>query len=180
MSEPPTQIIWDAGEEPTLVDRGKQDAKQTRRAVRPLLSSHRRELIEVTAVLILLFGLGSFVHQQWRIAEALRETLAEIRSRREGMVAVRADVLPRQQERSDRGEVERRALVNKLAADEREAFERHAAALVASNDFADALRQYETLAELFPDDRTFRDLVTVLRVKLGCDPSARFPSGACP
>ena len=47
-------------------------------------------------------------------------------------------------------EVERRAPANELAPDEREALERQAAALIASNDFPAALRRYETLRRSFP------------------------------
>ncbi|MDH3727635.1 MAG: hypothetical protein OER77_08900 [Myxococcales bacterium] len=207
MTEPPTLILWEGDEERTLVDRAqlsspkpafagsvhpipsksqdgdgdcaKREAKQTQRAWRSLLSNHRREIIEVSVSLTLLVGLGSVVHQQWRIAGALRETLAEIRAPGRDMVTVRPKGLPQIQETSKPGEVERRALIKELAADEREALERQAAALIASNDLPAALSQYETLTELFPDDRTLRDVVTVLRAKLRCDPSAGFASGAC-
>jgi len=207
MTEPPTLILWNADEERTLVDRAqlsspepafarsvhpvpgksqngdgdcaKPEAKQTRRAWRSLLMSNRREMIEFSVAITVLVGLGSVVHQQWRIAGALRETLAEIRTPRQEMVRVRSDELPRSQERPTPGEVERRALIKELATNEREALERHAAALIASNDFSAALSQYETLTELFPDDKTLRDVVTVLRTKLRCDPSGGFASGAC-
>jgi len=205
--EPPTLILWDADEERTLVDRAKlsrpepafagsvhpiprksqdgggdhakPESKQTRRTWRSLRTSYRRELIEVSAVITVLLGIGSVVHQQWRIAGALRETLAEIRAPRQEIVPVRSDALARPQETSTPGEVERRALIKELAADEREALERQAAALIASNDFSAALGHYETLTELFPDDKTLRDVVTVLKTKLRCDPSNGFASGAC-
>lgn len=207
MTEPPTLILWDADEERTLVDRAqlsspepafagavhpvpensqsedrdraKHEAKQTLRAGRSLLSRYRREIIEVSTALTVLAGLGSVVHQQWLITDALRETLTELRAPRQEIGAARSDALPRSHESFTREEVERRALIKELAPDEREALERHAAALVASNDFQAALRQYETLTELFPDDRTLRDVVTVLRAKLRCDPSASFARGAC-
>jgi hypothetical protein len=207
MIEPPTLILWDADEEQTSVDRAqlsrpepafagsvhpaprksqdgdrdraKPQSKQTRRAWRSLLTSYRREWIEVSAVITVLVGIGSVAHQQWRIAGALRETLAEIRAPRQDMVPVRSDAVPRPQETSTPSEVERRALVKELAADEREALERQAAALIASNDFSAALSHYETLTQLFPDDKTLREVVTVLRTKLRCNPSSGFASGAC-
>lgn len=207
MIEPPTLILWDADEEQTSVDRAqlarpepafagsvhpvprksqdadrdraKPESNQTRRALRSLLTSYRREMIEVSAVIAVLVGIGWVVHQQWRIAGALRETLAEIRAPRREMAPVRSDALPRPQETFTPGEVERRALIKELATDEREALERQAAALIASNDFSAALSHYETLTELFPDDKTLRDIVTVLRTKLRCDPSSGFASGAC-
>jgi len=181
MTEPPTLVLWeaDADAERTLVDRAKHEAKRTGRTRRSLRSSYKREMIEVSAALAVLVGLGSVVYQQCQIAGALRETLAEIRAPRQETVAVRSDALPRLQETSTLGEVGRRTLIKELAADEREALERQAAALIASNDFPAALSQYETLTELFPDDRTLRDVVTVLRSKLRCDPSAGFASGSC-
>ena len=207
MTEPPTLILWDADEERTLVDRAqlsspgpafagsvhpvpensqsedrdraKREAKQTLRAGRSLLSRYRREIMEVSAALAVFVGLGSVVRQQWLITDALRETLTEVRAPRQEIGNTRSDALPRSQEPFTREEVERRALVKELSPDEREALERQAAALIASNDFPAALSQYETLAELFPDDRTLRDVVTVLRAKLRCDPSASFARGAC-
>lgn len=205
--ETPTVILWDADEERTLVDRARlsrpepafagsahpiaeksqdgdggranSESKQTRRAWRSLLTSYRREIIEVSAVLTVLVGIGSVVHQQRQIARALDEALVEIRAPRQEMVPVRSDALPRPQATSTSDEVERRALIKELAANEREVLERQAAALIASNDFSAALSRYETLTELFPEDRTLRDVVTVLRTKLRCDPSSSFASGAC-
>jgi len=207
MTEPPTLVLWDADEEQTLVDRArlsgpepaftasvhsvpensrgedrgraKHEAKQSLRAGRLLLSRYRREIFEISAALTVLVGLGSVVYQQRLITNALRETLTDVRARRQESGAARSDALPRSQEPLTREQVERRALIKELAPHEREALERQAAALIASNDFPAALRQYATLAELFPDDRTLRDVVTVLRAKLRCDPSSSFSRGAC-
>lgn len=205
--EPPTVILRDADEERTLVDRARlsrpepafagsahpiaedsqvgdgdraePESKQTPRAWRSLLGGYRREIIEVSAFITVLAGIGSMVHQQRQIANALHATIAEIRAPRREMSPVRSDALPRLQATSTSGEVERRALIKELAAKEREALERQAAALIASNDFSAALSRYETLTELFPGDRTLRDVVTVLRTKLRCDPSSSFASGGC-
>jgi hypothetical protein len=207
MNEPPTLILWDGDEERTLVDRAqlsgpeqafsgsghpaphqpqKQNgegsehtAPQTSRAWRSLLSNHRREIIEVSVALSLLVGLGSVMHQQSRIAENVREALADIRATSRDIATVRPEAIPPIREIYNGGNVEHRAFRKELAPDEREALERQAAALVASNDFPAALNRYEALAELFPDDGTLRDVITVLRAKLRCDPSAGFGSGAC-
>jgi len=207
MNEPPTLILWDGDEERTLVDRAqlsgpeqafagsghpashqkqKQNGKRSEhteprnsRAWRSLLSNHRREILEVSVALSLLVGLGSVMHQQSRIAENVREALADIRATSRDIATVRPEALPPIRQTYNGGDVERHAFRNELAAGEREALERQAAALIASNDFAAALNQYETLAELFPDDGTLRDVITVLRAKLRCDPSAGFGSGAC-
>lgn len=207
MNEPPTLILWDGDEERTLVDRAqlsgpeqafagsghlashqpqKQNgqcsehtAPQSSRAWRSLLSNHRREILEVSVALSLLVGLGSVMHQQWRIAKNVSEALADIRAISRDIATVRPEALPPIRETYNGGDVERHGFRNELAAGEREALERQAAALIASNDFAAALNRYETLAELFPDDGTHRDVITVLRAKLRCDPSAGFGSGAC-
>ncbi len=207
MTEPPTLVLWDTDEERTLVDgaqlssaepafagsvhpvpetaqsedrdRPEREIEQTLRAGRSLLSRYRREIIEVSVALAVLVGLGAVIRQQWLITDALREALTEVRAPRQQIGAIRSDVLPRSRGRFTQEGVERHALTNELAPDEREALERQAAALLASNNFPAALSEYETLTELFPDDRTLRDVVAVLRVKLRCDPSASFARGPC-
>ncbi|MGB5350941.1 MAG: hypothetical protein WBN10_15150 [Polyangiales bacterium] len=179
MNEPPTLIIWDGDEERTLVDRAKREAMQTPRAGRLLLSSYKREMIEVVVALTLLTGLGLVLYQQWQVARVLRQTLAEIRVPLQEVAAVRSDALLRAPEAPNRSEVERRVPANELGVDERAELEQQAAALIASNDFPAALRRYETLAEIFPDDRTLYDVVLVLRAKLRCDPSSGLGGSAC-
>lgn len=207
MTEPPTLVLRDADEERTLVDPARLSspepaffgpgdsapqssqekraepstatAKQTTRTLRLLLTSYRREMMEVSVALAFLVCLGSLVHQQWQLTDALRAMLAQIPSPRQELVPLRSDEPPRLRETFTRGEVERRELVKHLAAEEREALERKAAALIASNDFQAALDEYQTLAELFPDDQTLRDVVAVLRVKLRCDSSSGFEGRAC-
>jgi hypothetical protein len=179
MDEPPTLIIWDGDEERTLVDRAKREAMQTQCAGRLLLSRYRRELIEVAVALTLLTGLGLLSYQQWQVAGVLRQTLAEIRAPLQKVAAVDSDALLRASESPNRSEVERRVPAKELGTDERAELEQQAAALIASNDFTAALRRYETLAEIFPDDRTLHDVVLVLRSKLRCDPPSGLAGGAC-
>ena len=69
--------------------------------------------------------------------------------------------------------------VEALGVKEKAELEQEAAALIASNDFPAALRQYETLTRIFPDDVTIRDVVMVLRAKLRCDSSVSLGGGAC-
>ncbi|NNE20045.1 MAG: hypothetical protein HKN10_16360 [Myxococcales bacterium] len=208
MNEPPTLILWDGDEECTLVDRAqvsdteqafagpghrgfhqprkhgvegpKHAAPQTSRARRSLLPNRRREIVELCVALALLVGLGSVMHQQRRLAENVREALADIPAIGRDTTTVRPEALPPMRTTNNRGDVERRAAEkNELAGDEREALEKQAAALIASNDFSAALARYEALGVLFPHDETLPDVISVLRAKLRCNLSARFGSGAC-
>jgi hypothetical protein len=119
------------------------------------------------------------MHQQQQTADALREMLAEIRAAGQNDAAVHSHAALRRTESSHRVRVERRSPDSKLGAEQRAELEQRAAALIASNDFPAALRQYETLASIFPDDGAFRDVVTVLRAKLRCGPALSPAGGAC-
>ncbi|MGB3052211.1 MAG: hypothetical protein WBB42_14500 [Polyangiales bacterium] len=208
MNEPPTLILWDTDEERTLVDRarfaGPRPAfegsgqatpakspsvrgERARQKTEPrlqvagaLLSHYKRQIIETGAAVAVLFGLGTVAYQQWQVAEALRETLAEMQAPQQAIVAARSGEPQQSREAPDRHQLKREALAREIADDERDELERQGAALIASNDFSAALSQYETLAALFPTDRTFRDFVTVLRAKLRCDRSSQPASSACP
>ena len=53
----------------------------------------------------------------------------------------------------------------------RDELELEAATFVIANDYRSALESYLGLAELFPSERSFSDLVTILRAKLACQTS---------
>lgn len=206
--EPATMVIWDADEERTLVDRaafagpppafeGSGDPTQSRSPRTPdehpkpetqprwqassaLLSRHGRQVLEFGLAVAVLFGLGSVARQQWQVAEALRATLAQLQAPPRASDPAPSLAWPQARETPDPGDIRRKEAVQRLAADERDELERHAAALIASNDFPAALRQYQTLAELFPGEGTFRDFVAVLRAKLGCDRVGPSASSSCP
>lgn len=179
MNEPPTMILRESDEDRTLVDRATHRARQTRSTARAILSSHRREIIEVGVAFTLLVGLGLVMHQQQQAAHALREVLTEIRAARQSSSVLRPHSTLRRPESPQQRRVKRRPADNELSAEQRAELEQQAAALIASNDFPAALRQYEALASIFPDDRTFRDVVMVLRAKLRCGPSLGPGRGAC-
>lgn len=179
MNEPPTLILRESDEERTLVDRAKHRARQTRSTARAMLSSYRRDFIEVGVALTLFAGLGFVMHQQQQAVDALRETLTEIRAARQSDTAVSSHSSLGPAEFSRRGRVERRPPNRELGTEQRAELEQQAAAFIASNDFPAALRQYEILSSIFPDDRTFRDVVMVLRAKLRCGPSRGPGPGAC-
>lgn len=179
MSEPPTMILPESDEERTLVDRTQHRARRTRSTPRAMLSSYRREIIEVGVAFWLLLGLGLVMHQQRQAAEASREMLTEIRAARQSNAVLLSHSAPQRRESSQQRRVERHSADDELSAEQRAKLEKQAAALISSNDFAAALRQYEALASIFPDDRTFRDFVMVLRAKLRCGPSSGPGRGAC-
>lgn len=207
MNEPPTMLIRDTDEERTLIDqarfirpgqafegsgqatpakpagapdeRAQQKSGPGLQALGALLSRYKRQLVETVAATTVLFVLGAVAYQQWQLAEALRRTLTEMQAPRQEHVTERSPEPEHGRETSNRGLLKREALVRELAGDERDELERQAASLIASNDFSAALSQYETLAALFPADRTFRDFVTVLRAKLRCDRSSQAASSAC-
>jgi hypothetical protein len=207
MNEPPTMLIWDTDEERTLVDqapftrprpafeglgqasaakspsaldeRAQQQSEPGLQALRALMCRYRRQIIETVAAATVLCVLGALAYQQWQLAEALRRTLTEMQAPRQEHVAERSPEPEQGGQTSNRRLLKREASMRELAGDERDELERQAASLIASNDFAAALSQYQTLAALFPADRTFRDFVTVLRAKLRCDRSPQAASSAC-
>ncbi len=206
--EPATMAIWDGDEERTLVEparlagvppafegpghatpagsasipdgRRKPPARPTWRGASALLSSHPRQVIEFSLAFALLVGLGSVARQQSRVAEALRVTLTELGAPRPASESALSRPSEHSLEMNRPIDIQREAAIREIAAAQRDELERHAAALIASNDFPAALRQYQSLAELFPEDRTFRDFVAVLRAKLRCDRADPPVSSRCP
>ena len=109
MNESSTIVIGDADEGRTLVDhrffladpeqpfegsgsaiasdsqsvsaRGPSEASRAKwQAVAVLLSGQKRRLVESVTILAVLLGLGSLAYQQSQVADALRETIEDIRS----------------------------------------------------------------------------------------------------
>jgi len=206
--EPATMVIWDPDEERTLVDQARharpasalrgsgptppprspstpdehsqRQAEPSWRSASTLLSSHRRQVIEFSLAFAVLVGLGSVAQQQSQVVEALRVTLTELGAPRPTSDSAQSRAFEQSRETPQPADLQRRAAAREIAAEEREEMERHAAALIAANDFPAALKQYQALAELFPREATFRDFVAVLRAKLRCDRADRSASSACP
>ena len=61
----------------------------------------------------------------------------------------------------------------------REALELEAATLVVANDYRAALEAYRVLAHQFPGERTFSDLIAILRAKVSCHASAEVEAFPC-
>jgi hypothetical protein len=208
MNESSTIVIGDADEERTLVDHrfsladpeppfegsgsavssdsqsvsahGPNEASRAKwQAVAMLLSGQKRRLVEIVTVLAVLLGLGSLAYQQSQVADALRETIEEIRTVQKGSHA-HSIVEPGNRKLSPDGpETTREARTMEGAAKEREALERRGADLIASNDFSGALPHYEMLTQLFHESEAFRDVVAVLKAKLRCDRLDGLASDAC-
>jgi len=209
MNESSTIVIGDADEERTLVDHrfsladpeppfegsgsavssdsqsvsahGPNEASRAKwQAVAMLLSGQKRRLVEIATVLAVLLGLGSLAYQQSQVADALRDTIGEIRTVQKASYP-HSIVEPGNRQLSPDGpETTREATTMEVAAKEREALERRGADLIASNDFSGALRHYEMLTELFHESEAFRDVVAVLKAKLRCDRLDALASDACP
>jgi hypothetical protein len=62
---------------------------------------------------------------------------------------------------------------------DREELEQSGAILLGSNDFREALLHYRRLASHFPNERVFRDFVTVLRAKRRCQGAPGEPGLPC-
>ncbi len=142
-----------------------------------LLSQWRKAF--VVGTVIVFVGLSGLAMQQWRVASALRATLADI-----NLPGSMADHEARPhfpelghalgvQAKPINGE-ERSPVPN-----DRADAENRGATLVASNDFDAALDYYSSLAAVHPDEPVFRDMVAVLRTKLGCAAPGDWASPAC-
>ena len=206
MTEPPTMLLRDPDDDRTLIDprfsaprshkpfEGSGGAAQpadlspslvrlalgTRRPwqrLHAMLSERRRRTVEIAVVLALVFGLGSVAYQQRRAVDALRDAIEEMRVG-SPTSPVHELLGSEGRERAQVGAVARmEALIPEVSSSEREQLEHRGASLIGSNNFAGALTHYQTLAELFPKEAAFGDVVTVLKAKLRC---AEPVSSPCP
>jgi len=195
MSESSTTVMGDPDEERTLVDqrfflagpeppfegsgnaipsssqnssdhRSDEETQAKWQAAAALLSAQKRRLVEIATVLAILLGLGSVAYQQSQVADALRETIEQMRTV-EKVSRVHPVGEPGNRPLTpDSRETAREKSTTEVVANEREAMERRGADLIASNDFSGALPHYEVLAEHFPENEAFRDVVAVLKAKL--------------
>jgi len=206
MTEPPTMLLRDPDDDRTLIDprfsapRSDKPFEGSGGAAQPadlspslvrlalgtrgpwqrlhaMLSERRRRTVEIAVVLALVFGVGSVAYQQRRAVDALRDAIEEMRV---GSPTSPAHELlgSEGRERAQVGaEARVEALIPEVSSSEREQLEHRGASLIGSNNFAGALTHYQTLAELFPKEAPFGDVVTVLKAKLRC---AEPVSSPCP
>lgn len=192
MSSPPTMLIQEQDDQKTLVDpriaRFGADGDitevfvdpETRRERGLHTRSSKRKFTEAGVVLALFLGLGAVAYQQHRAADRMRATIDEI-ERHRSESSVRAPVGPVSQEwTSARIETGSAVSSMKFKANQREALESQGASLVASNDFLGALAHYKMLAQLFPGEEVFHDVVFALKAKLRCAGPFDPARNACP
>ncbi|MGB8332654.1 MAG: hypothetical protein WCE62_21195 [Polyangiales bacterium] len=128
----------------------------------------------------LVLGLSAVAYQQWRVARALREAVVELSASASVSPVLDPIASADVQSGSPKGRIVRHSRVQALETHERQALEDRGASLVGSNNFSDALSHYQMLADLFPEETTFRDVVTVLHSKLRCGRSHDPSSPTCP
>ena len=208
MSEPPTILIRETDDDRTLIDpirladpdppfegSGRalssaepnpcldgrtKEARWSWQGLRAELSGRGRRAMEAGVVLAVVFSVGSLAHQQWRASGVLHAVIAEMNARRSAThlqesvgVAGRAVAPPGTESRPA-------TLSRDVAYPNREEVENRGASLIGSNNFESALPHYQKVAELFPNDPVFLDVVIVLKSKLKCAGSAEAASRACP
>lgn len=159
------------------VDEPARGARSRWRDVRARLLM--RELRETIMVLALILGVGAIAYQQSQVADRLRETIDEIQASKFEPLAHHAVPVSSPRSASLGSEPRLRRSTREVADDEREALESHGASLIGSNDFHGALTHYEMLGDLFPGERAYRDVIHVLRTKVGCANPAQTESRSC-
>lgn len=142
---------------------------------------HYREIAGVTAFLALSAGLGVVAYQQWRLTASLRSALDELGPAQSAQT-VPGSTFDGEDHRSQLAEraARRERVLGEIPAEELDALETRGAALVATNNRAQALVHYRMLADRFPGDPFYRDIVTALQSKQGCDYMPSLPGGVCP
>lgn len=178
MSQPPT-LIMSEDEDRTLVDH-RTGRDQTRPPIDDLPDRptsglrprglffhlrHRASGLVLTASLALGLALSAAVYQQWQAVQRLGEALVAIRAAG-APHHVSEPSQPRTPTSAPKDQW--RAAVDEITPAERTALEAQGAALLGSNNFAGALVHYQKLADLFPAEPVFYDVVTALDKKLRC------------
>jgi hypothetical protein len=185
MSQPPTLIISE-DEDRTLVDyrtgrdetRPPIDDLADRPTSRPralfLYLRHRASGLVLTASLALGLALSATVYYQWQALHRLSEALVAI-----GAAPPSRPVSESSQPPAPTSAPKGRwgPPVGEITPAGRSALEARGAALLGANDFAKALVHYRQLADLFPAETVFQDVVTALEHKLRCKGLA---SSECP
>lgn len=208
MSEPPTMLVREVGDDKTVIDaipRGEPDApfegsgralsspaptsgsegmtgKPSRRlpGVRVRFHVQERTVMKAGLALVALLGFGSLAHQQWRASNALREILAEMKAEQAAIPERNDPDVPRGAPVSAGPEQQPPTPSRDLSLFDRDTAESRGASLIISNDLESALVHYRALVRLFPSDVVFRHIVLVLEAKLNCASSIDVASHACP
>jgi hypothetical protein len=148
--------------------------------LRAKLSGRGRRAIEAGVALAVVLSLGSLAYQQWRASGVLRAVIAEMNAGRSATHLEDFVELPGRVSAPLRTEPRLATSSRDVASVDREEVENRGASLIGSNNFEGALTHYQTLAELFPNEAVFRDVVIVLKAKLNCAGPAEAASLVCP
>jgi len=181
-------VIDDRDDEKTLVDARfavpdhtpREEPQARWRGASAWLRRRRRRIAEAGAVLALVLGLGAVAYQQSREVDALRERIDAMKRDRSGSFVGGLARSSSSAPPPVGAEATSNPSSGEVTQSERESLERRGAMLIGSNDFSCALPHYRMLTELFPQQRVFRDVVTVLEAKLRRSGSVEPASGSCP
>jgi hypothetical protein len=207
MSEPPTILVQEMDDDRTLIDpirladpdpafegsgRALSSADPSPcldeatkkpqwpwRGLRAKLSGRGRRAMEAGVVLVMVLGLGCLAYQQWRASDALRGVIAEMSAGRSAIQLQDSAGLHGRAFAPLGTEQGPATSSRDVASADREEVEHLGASLVGSNNFEDALAHYQTLADLFPNEAVFRDVIIVLKLKLKCAGPAEAASPVC-
>lgn len=123
--------------------------------------------VGVAAVGLCLSILAVVLHQR-RLSERLEHTIDAMQRTTQSVRAVETAPVREPQEAASSVPSEPRSRVVDSHAASRDELELEAATFVIANDYVAALESYRRLAERFPGERSFSDLVTILRAKVAC------------
>lgn len=179
MSQLPTLIISE-DEDRTLVDHHTvhgptrppiddlADASKGRPRTRGLFLylRHRASGLVLAATLALGLALSASVYYQWRAVQRLSEALVVIGA---GLPAHPASEPGQPPAPTSTPKDRWGATVAEITPVERSALEARGATLLGANDFSRALVHYRKLADQFPAETVFQDVVSALENKLRCN-----------
>lgn len=148
--------------------------------VRAKLSGRGRRAMEAGVLIAMVLSLGSLAYHQWRASNALRRLIAEMNAERSAIHLQDAVGSPGLELTRLGTEPRPAASSRDVTSANREEGENRGASLIGSNDFEGALTHYQKLAQLFPNEAAFRDVVIVLKGRLRCASPAAAVSAVCP
>lgn len=178
MSAPPTLVLG-GDDERTIVDRREpesrpppeRDKSLQQQAIAhgaKLLRNWWRPLVASVAGGGLCLSIITIALHQRRLSERLQRTIDAMHTTALPLDSVDMALTPASQGPPASAFTERHAPRVDAQTVGRDDLELQAATFVVANDYRAALDSYRVLAERFPEERSFSDLVTILRAKVAC------------
>jgi len=168
------------GQPSSLLDALKVWAKEGWRRLPAGVAGPGGGMIGTSLILALALGVGLLAYQQWRVADALREAIVAMKTRPPTRSS--EDINPSVDGAS--ANVANEPLLdvstNQVDISDRDELELRGATLVGANNFVSALAHYEMLAERFPAESAFGDVISALRAKVRCVNPGGPSSDICP